>query len=57
MADTAGDVSKQPEQCRALGDYKMKCPNLKEVGGGFEGERYACDVCGERFFLDYDEMK
>lgn len=34
-----------------------QCPNLKEVGGGFEGERYRCDVCGESYFLDYEEMR
>lgn len=34
-----------------------QCPNLKEVGGGMEGERYACDVCGKSYFLDYEEMR
>lgn len=57
MADHAGDVSKQPPECQALGTYKMKCQNLKETGGGFEGERYRCEVCGESFFLDYDDMR
>lgn len=33
------------------------CPNMKEVGGGFDGERYRCDVCGKGYFLDYEEMK
>lgn len=33
------------------------CPNMKEVGGGFEGERYRCAVCGKGYFLDYDDMK
>lgn len=33
------------------------CPNVKEVGGGFEGERYRCDVCGYSYFLDYEDMK
>jgi hypothetical protein len=33
------------------------CPNMKEVGGGFEGERYRCAVCGKGYFLDYEDMK
>jgi hypothetical protein len=33
------------------------CPNMKEVGGGMEGERYRCAVCGKGYFLDYEEMK
>lgn len=34
-----------------------KCPNIKETGGGFDGEQYDCEVCGESYFLDYEEMK
>ncbi|RWP64867.1 hypothetical protein [Mesorhizobium sp.] len=33
------------------------CENMKEVGGGIEGERYRCDVCGKGYFLDYEDMK
>lgn len=33
------------------------CPNMKEVGGGMEGERYRCAVCGKGYFLDYEDMK
>lgn len=55
MVDTKGDPSKQPVECTVNKDNC--CPNLKEVGGGFEGERYRCAVCGESFFLDYEEMK
>lgn len=33
------------------------CPNMKEVGGGMDGERYRCAVCGKGYFLDYEEMK
>jgi hypothetical protein len=33
------------------------CKNMKEVGGGMEGERYRCDVCGKSYFLDYEDMK
>lgn len=43
----------QPPECK----QDMACPNMKEVGGGFYGERYRCDVCGAGFFLDYEEMK
>jgi hypothetical protein len=57
MADRAGDVTKQPPECQALGTYKMACKNLKEAGGGMEGERYSCEICGEYFFLDYEEMR
>lgn len=35
----------------------MKCPHMKEVGGGFDGERYRCDRCGESYYLDYEEMR
>ncbi|MER9911651.1 hypothetical protein NKJ71_13560 [Mesorhizobium sp. M0050] len=33
------------------------CPNMKEVGGGMDGERYSCAVCGKGYYLDYEEMK
>lgn len=33
------------------------CPHMKEVGGGFDGERYHCEKCGDGFFLDYEEMR
>jgi hypothetical protein len=33
------------------------CPNMVEVGGDWNGERYRCDVCNEGFYIDYDEMK
>lgn len=49
-----GDKSKQPPECKA---GPGPCPNLKEDGGGMSGERYRCDVCGESFFLDYDDMR
>ncbi len=57
MSDRDGDPAKQPPECQALGSYKMKCPNLKETGGGMAGERYDCEVCGEHFYLDYEDMK
>lgn len=62
-----GDPSKQPPECtpvftpipnhpQGLGNWSQ-CQNLKDVGGGFEGERYRCAVCGESYFLDYEDMK
>lgn len=55
--DKFGDKSKQPEDCDTSKFTDNPCPNMKEVGGGFDGERYRCDVCGATFFLDYDEMR
>lgn len=55
MAD--GDPGLQPPECRALGKFKNKCPNLKNTYEGWDGERYRCEVCGENFFLDYEEMR
>ncbi len=66
MADIKGDPAKQPPECKPVftpipnnppfGTWS-RCPNLKEVGGGMEGERYRCEVCGESYFLDYDDMR
>ena len=53
MADRKGDPAKQPPECKASG----QCPHLEETGGGFEGERYDCKVCGEHYFLDYVDMR
>ncbi len=33
------------------------CTNMKEYGGGMDGERYHCDVCDKGYFLDYEDMK
>ena len=52
MGDRKGDPAKKPEGCDGY-----TCPNIKETGGGFEGEQYHCDVCGERYYLDYEDMK
>jgi hypothetical protein len=58
MKDRKGDANKQPPECRVLGNYKMPCPNLKERNDhSMSGETYKCDVCGEYFFLDYEDMK
>lgn len=56
--DHEPDPKRQPEICKALGEnYFHKCPNMNEVGGGFEGERYSCKVCGAGYYLDYEDMK
>jgi hypothetical protein len=35
----------------------VKCTNMKCTYDGMDGERYRCEVCGESYFLDYDEMR
>lgn len=57
MGDRKGDPSKQPEGCEPARYSRNPCPNMKETGGGMSGEQYNCDVCGERFYLDYDDMR
>jgi hypothetical protein len=71
LADREGDPTKQPPECKsiftphpdprppgAVGEGTWsKCPHIKETGGGMEGEQYSCDVCGKRYFLDYDDMR
>lgn len=57
----------QPEECKPKwmresahpkgGYWTPQCKNLKEDGGGMEGERYECEVCGYSYFLDYEEMR
>lgn len=49
MPDCKGDPAKKPADCTSHTD----CPYIKETGGGFEGERYDCSLCGEYFWLDY----
>lgn len=55
MADIKGDAAKQPVECTV--NKNNCCPNIAETGGGMSGEQYECKVCGERFFLDYDDMR
>lgn len=57
MGDRKGDKSKQPESCKPEKYTGNPCPNMKETGGGMAGEQYRCAVCGESFYLDYDEMR
>ena len=33
------------------------CPNMKDVGGGMDGERYWCAICSKGYYLDYEDMK
>lgn len=51
--DHPGDEIKQPEGC----EEDTKCPNMRCMFEGWDGERYRCEVCGASFFLDYEEMK
>lgn len=46
-----------PKPCGLPDPSYHDCENMKEVGGGMDGERYRCDVCGKGYFLDYEEMK
>jgi hypothetical protein len=59
MSDHKGDPSKQSPECQIGKDGVPfpGCPNLKNTYEGMDGERYSCEVCGESFFLDYDEMR
>lgn len=47
----------EPQPCGLADPSYRDCPNMKEAGGGMEGERYRCAVCGKSYFLDYEEMK
>lgn len=38
-------------------EKRVRCPNMKCVYESDSGERYRCEVCGESYYLDYDEMK
>ena len=55
MSERKGDLAKQTADCTVEQDGK--CPNLKNPYNGMDGERYRCDVCGESYFLDYDDMR
>ena len=45
------------EPCGIADPSYHDCPNMKEDGGGFDGERYSCAVCGKSYYLDYEDMK
>ena len=55
MADHKGDKLKQPPECTV--DRNNRCPNIKCISETMGGERWCCLVCGEEYYLDYDEMK
>ncbi len=55
MADIKGDPKKQPPECTI--SVNNRCPHIKETYSGMDGERYRCALCGESYFLDYDEMR
>ena len=55
MSDRAGDKTKQPPECTI--DENNKCPNMRCTSETMNGERYRCEVCGESYYLDYEEMR
>jgi hypothetical protein len=54
VADHKGDKGKQPPECN---DGSTSCPNIKNTYESMSGERWRCEVCGESFWLDYDDMQ
>jgi hypothetical protein len=46
-----------PVSCGLVSPSAADCTNMKEYGGGMDGERYHCDVCNKGYFLDYEDMK
>lgn len=50
-------VVEEPKPCGLTNPSSRDCQFMKEVGGGMDGERYRCAVCGKGYFLDYEEMK
>jgi transposase-like protein len=55
MRDYDGEEKLRTEHCKMVG--VDRCENMQEVGGGMEGERYRCAVCGATYWLDYEDMK
>lgn len=57
MTDRKGDPEKKrAADCADLREGGGVCQHLKETGGGFTGERYDCDQCGETYKLYYEDM-
>jgi len=45
-------------ECKApQPNQRGECENMKCTYEGFDGERSRCEVCGQTYFLDYEEMK
>jgi hypothetical protein len=71
MSDRKGDPAKQPPECKpvftphpepkppgAVGQGTWsQCPNLQCTYESMDGERWGCEVCGESYYLDYEEMR
>lgn len=55
-AEPATATNSAAAPCGIADPTTRDCENMKEVGGGMDGERYRCDVCGKGCFLDYEEM-
>ena len=48
----------EPKRAKCVQDCgPVRCKNMKCTYDGMDGERYRCDVCGESYFLDYEEMR
>ena len=52
MVRPAPEARKCVQECGPV-----RCKNMRCTYDGMDGERYRCDVCGESYFLDYEEMK
>jgi hypothetical protein len=50
-----GNDDLRTDECKK--GSSSECLNMKETGGGFDGEQYECEVCGECYYLDYEDMK
>ncbi|MDV4166228.1 hypothetical protein R1538_34830 [Rhizobium leguminosarum] len=55
--DDVKDLLQADAPCGIADPSSRDCKNMKEVGGGMDGERYRCAVCGKGYYLDYEEMK
>lgn len=51
-----GDPIKRPPTCMTA-TMPTACPHIKCVYEGYDGERWSCDLCGQSFYLDYDDMR
>lgn len=50
---------KETERCANKERFLTDCPNMKGVDGDTDmsGDNYECKVCGQRVWLDYEDMK